>query len=108
MDMKQEVRLQIRYGHRHWTVYTRGEWEYETMERVYKLGDILQIDGFYGYKITEISDVHIVIEFYEEKYILTHDEPIHMFSEIEGREWSDGCVYDGDDYSTDVTWLNAE
>lgn len=106
--MEQEVRLQIRYGHRHWTVYTRGEWEYETMERVYKLGDILQIDGFYGYKITEISDVRIVIEFYEEKYILTHDEPIHMFSEIEGREWSDGCVYDGDDYSTDVTWLNAE
>ena len=106
--MEQEVRLQIRYGHRHWTVYTRGEWEYETMERVYKLGDILQIDGFYGYKITEISDVRIVIEFYEEKYILTHDEPIHMFSEIEGREWSDGCVYDGDDYSTDVTWLYAE
>ena len=106
--MEQEVRLQIRYGHRHWTVYTRGEWEYETMERVYKLGDILQIDGFYGYKITEISDVRIVIEFYEEKYVLTHDEPIHMFSEIEGREWSDGCVYDGDDYSTDVTWLNAE
>ena len=106
--MEQEVRLQIRYGHRHWTVYTRGEWEYETIERVYKLGDILQIDGFYGYKITEISDVRIVIEFYEEKYILTHDEPIHMFSEIEGREWSDGCVYDGDDYSTDVTWLNAE
>ena len=106
--MEQEVRLQIRYGHRHWTVYTRGEWEYETIERVYKLGDILQIDGFYGYKITEISDVRIVIEFYEEKYVLTHDEPIHMFSEIEGREWSDGCVYDGDDYSTDVTWLNAE
>ena len=106
--MEQEVRLQIRYGHRHWTVYTRGEWEYETMERVYKLGDILQIDGFYGYKITDISDVRIVIEFYEEKYILTHDEPIHMFSEIEGREWSDGCVYDGDDYSTDVTWVNAE
>ena len=108
MDMEQEVRLQIRYGHRHWTVYTRGEWKYETFERVYKLGDILQIDGFYGYKITEISDARIVIEFYEEKYILTHDEPIHMFSEIEGREWSDGCVYDGDDYSTDIAWIKTE
>ena len=103
--MAQEVRLRFKYGHKHWTVYSSGEWEYETDERVYHLGDILQMQGFFGHKITEITDDHIVIEFYEEKYILTRDKPIHMFSEIEGREWSDGCVYDGNDYSIDISWI---
>ena len=103
--MQQEVTLHFKYGHKHWTVYSSSEWEYETLERTYHLGDILQMQGFFAHKITEITDDRIVIEFYEEKYILTRDEPIHMFSEIEGREWSDGCVYDGDDYSIDLTWI---
>lgn len=103
--MTQEVKLQIQYGHRSWTVYKSDPWEYETIERVFKAGDKLEMVGFYGHQITEITDACIVIEFSEERYILTHDEPLHLFSKIEGREWSDGCVYDGDDYSIDVVWL---
>lgn len=103
--MEREVRLQIKHGHCHWTVYTRGDWEYETFERTYKLGDQLEMYGFYSHRITEITDDHIVIEFNDDKRILTHDEPIHMYTEIEGREWSDGCVYDGDDYSTELAWI---
>lgn len=67
--MTQEVKLQIQYGHRSWTVYKSDPWEYETIERVFKAGDKLEMVG------------------------------------LEGREWSDGCVYDGDDYSIDVVWL---
>ena len=27
-------------------------------------------------------------------------------AEIEGREWSDGCVYDGTEYKLVLTWKN--
>ena len=105
--MDQIVKLQIKHGHRHWTVYTEGEWEYETFEREYKPGDELGMFGFYAHRIIEISDEQIVLEFNNEKFILTHDKPLHLFTEIEGREWSDGCVYDGDDYSIELSWLKS-
>ena len=104
--MEQKVKLQIKHGRCHWTVYTRGEWEYdEPIEQDYKLGDQLKMFGFYDYRITEITDNHIVIEFNDDKRILTHEKPVYIITEIEGREWSDGCVYDGEDYSTEISWL---
>ena len=104
--MEQKVKLQIKHGRCHWTVYTRGEWEYdEPIEQEYKLGDQLKTFGFYDYRITEITDDHIVIESNDDKRILTHEKPVYIVTEIEGREWSDGCVYDGEDYSTDISWL---
>lgn len=94
--MDKTVKLLIKHGHRSWTVYTMGDWRYEEpIERVYKLGDKLEMFGFYSHRITEITDDHILIEFEDEKYILTHDKPVTMINEIEGREWSDGCVYEG-------------
>ena len=102
----QKVKLQIKHGRCHWTVYTRGEWEYdEPIEQEYKLGDQLKMFGFYDYRITEITDDHIVIESNDDKRILTHEKPVYIVTEIEGREWSDGCVYDGEDYSTEISWL---
>ena len=35
---------------------------------------------------------------------LTPGGSLHFSAEIEGREWSDGCVYDGDEYSMTISW----
>ena len=61
--------------------------------------------GFWNYEIVRITKDLIVISFYERKYYLTPAQPVHMYTEIEGHEYSDGCVYDGDDYTLDITWL---
>jgi len=65
----------------------------------------LNLDGFWGYEITSIKRDCITIEYYEKKYELRPDQPLHLYNEIEGREYSDGCVYDGDDYSLELTWV---
>lgn len=106
--MKKEVTLQFKYGHSSWTVYSHSEWKYETFVRVYKLGDTIGMKYFMDHVITEITDDHIIFEYKDDKQILTREEPIHIETEIEGREWSDGCVYEGDDYSTDVSWIDPQ
>lgn len=69
-----------------------------------KLGK-LEISGFWNYEITSIKPDCITIEFYEEKYEVRPDAPLHIYKEIEGREWSDGCVYDSDEYTLDLKWV---
>ena len=64
----------------------------------------LNIRGFWNYEITSVKADSITIEFYEEKYVVRPGEPLHLYNEIEGREWSDGCVYDSDEYTLDITW----
>ena len=103
--MEKEVTLQIQYGHCSWTVYTEGDWKYETFERTYKVGDKLGVKHFHDHVITEITDDQITLVDGDDTQILTHDKPLQVYTEIEGREWSDGCVYDGDDYSTEVRWI---
>ena len=75
--------------------------EYDMEAKLGKLG----IQGFWSYEITSIKSDCITIEFYEEKYEVRPDKPLHLYKEIEGREWSDGCVYDSDDYTLDLTWI---
>ena len=75
--------------------------EYDMEAKLGKLG----IQGFWSYEITSIKPDCITIEFYEEKYEVRPDKPLHLYKEIEGREWSDGCVYDSDDYTLDLTWI---
>ncbi len=77
---------------------------YEEYDKVAQLGK-LGIRGFYSYEITCIKADCITIEFYEEKYEVRPDKPLHLYNEIEGREWSDGCVYDSDEYTLDLTWV---
>ncbi len=79
---------------------------YEEYDIVAKLGR-LGIRGFWSYEVTSIKADCITIEFYEEKYEIHPDKPLHIYNEIEGREWSDGCVYDGDDYSLELTWVTS-
>ena len=50
---------------------------------------------------------HYGFELYlDEKKPLRPDQPLRLYTEIEGDEHSDGCVYDGDDYSLELTWKN--
>ena len=36
---------------------------------------------------------------------LTPGKSVGYLREVEGREWSDGCVYESDEYSITVTWI---
>ncbi len=97
------IMLHVKSGHRHWSISSTGDWEYEEEDMQAKLGS-LGISGFWSYEITRITEDCITIEFYKERYELRPDQPLNLFSEIEGDERSDGCVYDGDDYSLELTW----
>lgn len=101
------VMLHVKSGHKSWTAYSDGEWEYNEEDIQAKLGR-LNLDGFWGYEITSIKKDCITIEYYDKTYEVRPDKPLHLSKEIEGREWSDGCVYDGDEYSLELTWKVKE
>ena len=102
-----KVMLHAKSGHKHWSVYNDGEWKNEEYDIEAKLGT-LNIDGFWNYEITKITQEAITISFYNETYTLTPDNPLNLpLTTIEGHEYSDGCVYDGDAYSLELTWKSA-
>lgn len=102
-----KVMLHAKSGHKHWSVYNDGEWKNEEYDIEAKLGT-LNIDGFWNYEITKITQEAITISYYNETYTLTPDNPLNLpLSTIEGHEYSDGCVYDGDAYSLELTWKSA-
>lgn len=98
-----KITLHVKSGHRHWSISGYGDWKYEEEDIVAKRGP-LNLDGFWNYEITSIKQDCITIEFYEKKYEVRPGQSLHLSNEIEGREWSDGCVYDGDNYSLELTW----
>ena len=69
-----------------------------------KVGEFPYFSGFGGLRIDRIENRCITFSFYEAVKLLTPGENIHFYSEIEGREWSDGCVYDSDEYYLDISW----
>lgn len=101
-----EVMLHVKSGHMSWSISGEGDWKYEERDMQAKSGR-LNIDGFWGYEITSIKADRITIEYYGAKYEVRPDQPLHLYKEIEGREYSDGCVYDGDDYTLDLTWKSS-
>ena len=102
-----KVMLHVKSGHKHWSVYNDGEWKNEEYDIEAKLGT-LNIDGFWNYEIVKITQNAITISYYNETYTLTPDNPLDLpISVIEGHEYSDGCVYDGDNYSLELTWKSA-
>lgn len=94
-----EITLHVKSGH----CGGSGGWKYEERDIVARRGT-LNIQGFWNYEITGVRHDSVTIEFYEEKYYVRPEEPLRLYKEIEGREWSDGCVYDSDDYSLELTW----
>lgn len=99
-----EITLHVKSGNKSWTVYSDGEWKYTEEDIVAKPGR-LNLDGFWGYEITSIKADCITIEYYDKKYEVRPGQPLHLRNSIDGHEYSDGCVYDGDDYSLELTWM---
>ncbi|MDY5005671.1 MAG: hypothetical protein SPF12_04800 [Prevotella sp.] len=95
-----EITLHVKSGHSN-----GGPWEYEEKDIVARRGT-LKIDGFWNYEITSIKSDCITIEFYKEKYEVRPGKPLLLYKEIEGREWSDGCVYESDEYNLELTWVD--
>ena len=69
-----------------------------------KVGEFPFFRGFGGLRIERIEKRCITFSFYEEVKLLTPGETLRMHSEIEGREYSDGCVYEYYDYYLHITW----
>ena len=98
-----EIVLHVKNGHQSWSIGGSSDWEYTEEDIVAKRG-ALNITGFWSYEITRIKADCLTIEYYGDKYEVRPGQPLHLYKEIEGREWSDGCVYDGDDYTLDLSW----
>lgn len=96
--------LHARHGHSSWSISSQGEWKYKSIDFEVKL-ESLPFSGFGDIKIARIEkDCITLTDYYDNVKLLRPGETIRYTAEIEGREWSDGCVYDGDDYSLELTW----
>ena len=69
-----------------------------------KTGRLGVFIGFYDLKVERIEGDKITLTHDGSTYVLTPGESLRFYAEIEGREWSDGCVYDSDEYSLTITW----
>ena len=101
---EQPIVLHAKYGHCHSTVYTKGEWEYEESDLEVKTGRLGDFIGFYGVKVERIEGDMITLAHRGSTYVLKPGKSLQFYAEIEGREWSDGCAYDYDNYSLTITW----
>ena len=98
------ITLHAHHGHSSWSISSRGEWKYKDSDFEAKL-DRLPFSGFGDIRIARIEKDCITLADYDGNVKTLHPgETVHYTAEIEGREWSDGCVYDGDDYSLALTW----
>lgn len=101
------IRLHARHGHHEWSTGGSHPWEYHESDFTAQLGK-MDFDGFSSFEIVRIENNCITITHWRDTYLLTPGETLHLNMEIEGREWSDGCVYDGDDYTLDLTWAKKD
>ena len=100
--------LHAHHGHSSWSISSQSDWKYEDSDFEAKL-DRLPFSGFGDIKIARIEKDCITLADYSGNVKELHPgETVHYSAEIEGREWSDGCVYDGDDYSLDLTWMEVK
>ena len=96
--------LHAKYGCKEWSVSSSGEWEWKESDIEAALG-VLPFIGFGNVKIARIEQDCITLTRYDEKFLLKSGQTVSFYAEIEGREWSDGCVYDGTDYQLLLTWV---
>ena len=100
--------LHARHGHSSWSISRQGDWKYEESDFEAKLSR-LPFLGFGDISIVRIEKDRLTLTDYCGYVKELHPgETIHYTAEVEGREWSDGCVYDGDDYSLDLTWIDRK
>ena len=100
------IMLHARHGHKSWSISGSSDWKWEESDFEAALGT-LNFTGFRSVKIVRIEKNCITLTSYDRTELLTPGETVSFYAEIEGREWSDGCVYDGDDYSLELTWVTS-
>lgn len=59
-----------------------------------------------GITVELIEPGQIILSTYGQRLkTLTPGKSVGYLHEVEGREWSDGCVYESDEYSITITWI---
>lgn len=97
------VILTARLTQQHYTVYSEGTPVTSRREISAACGP-LGIEHFGGCEITEVKPDCISLTFAGEIKELRPGGSVCLSRTIEGREWSDGCTYDGTDYTLTLTW----
>ena len=69
-----------------------------------KVGNFPYFTGFGGLRIDRIEKRCITISDYGKVYLLTPGDTLRLKREIDGREDSQGCVYESYDYYLRITW----
>lgn len=100
-----DIMLHIVWQHGEWETYSDTKTEKKEFTVKAAKGP-LQLPVFScRVDIEKITDHEIVFsQSGEAPQTLTPGGSLHFSAEIEGREWSDGCVYDGDEYSMTIHW----
>ena len=97
--------LHAQYGRSDWEVGHQDPWKCEESDFEAELG-ALKFTAFGDVKITSIEKDCITLTKSGKTFLLKPGEEVGFLAEIEGREWSDGCVYDGTEYKLVLTWKN--
>ena len=87
----------------HYTVYSEGT-PMTSRREISAARGPLGIERFGGCEITEVKPDCIYLTFAGEIKELRPGASVCLSRTIEGREWSDGCTYDGTDYTLTLTW----
>ena len=104
-----DIMLHIVWRHGEWEAYSDTEWEEQEFTLKAEKGPLKLPVYCCRVAIEKITDHEIVVsQSHETTKILTPGDSIHFSAEIEGREWSDGCVYDGDEYNMRISWPQNE
>ena len=98
------VILHAIHGHQSWSVGSTSDWEYKESDIEACVGP-LNFTGFGNLRIESVRSNAITISRGKELFQLHPGAELGWYAEIEGREWSDGCVYDGDDYKLSLSWV---
>lgn len=97
------IMLHAKYGRKSWSVGSDGEWIWEEKDIEANLGSLSHYIG--GLSIARIEKNCITLTCYDRTEQLTPGKTVSFYEEVEGREWSDGCVYNGTDYCLHLTWV---
>ena len=103
--MEEGVILKVVVTKDRWVAYGPGSEEKYAVEQVEKVGGFPQ-KFFPTLWIKEIHKDRIVISDGADgpEQVLTPHSSVMFDYEVEGREWSDGCVCDGTDYYAQIIW----
>ncbi|MBP3203132.1 MAG: hypothetical protein J6M31_05950 [Bacteroidales bacterium] len=98
--------LEINQTESEWEVYSKDK-DFHSQEKLEAKVGAVHFSGFGGMRIDRVTKNAIHFCWRRETRILFPGETLNYYNEIEGREWSDGCVYDGTEYYLHIHWPKA-